>query len=84
MPRPAPAAPTAAKPALSKNEQTRRQAWISEAEETIAALEDDAFDEVEAFLNAEARRHGVSFPRPVDVSLGEPVAEQPPAPPRGR
>ena len=49
----------------------------------IAALEPGAFDEIEAFLDAEAKRHGVSFARPVDISLGEPVAEQPPAPPRG-
>ena len=48
----------------------------------IAALERDAFDELEAFLNAEARRHGVSFRRPVDIPLGETVTAQPPAPPR--
>ena len=49
----------------------------------IASLEPGAFDEIEAFLNAEAKRHGVSFARSVDVTLGAPVSEQPPAPPRG-
>ena len=45
-----PAAPTTTTTGLSKNEQTRRRAWIDEVEETIAALESDK-DEVIAALS---------------------------------
>ena len=49
----------------------------------LAALDETHFEGVEAFFAREAARYGVGVELPVDLSLGEPVAGLPPAPPAG-
>jgi hypothetical protein len=52
------------------------------SESYIASLTTDDLADIERFINAEARRHGVTLPRPVRVDLYPQVHEQPP--PRAR
>ncbi len=47
----------------------------------IAGLEADAFADIEAFFDREARRYGWNTARPVRVYLGEEVSEKPKSPP---
>lgn len=49
----------------------------------IATLSDASFEDIEAWFEAEAKRHGIDVLRPVDVSLARRVDSIPPAPPHG-
>jgi hypothetical protein len=44
----------------------------------IANLPAESVADIEEFLNREARRHGITIPRPVSVELFAPVSEKPP------
>ena len=53
------------------------------AERFIQQLEDKDFDEIERFMQREARRYRAGIDRPVFMQLAAPVAESPPPPPIG-
>lgn len=49
----------------------------------IQDLQWDSFKVIDEFIAEEAEHYGVAIKQPVQTVLAEPVAEQPPAPPRG-
>lgn len=51
------------------------------AQKVIAALQSGHFTPVEQFVAREARRYGITQPRPLQMHLAEPVGERPPPPP---
>jgi hypothetical protein len=53
------------------------------ARDYIAGLSDASYEDIEAWIEAEARRYGIDVLRPVDISLARRVDALPPAPPRG-
>lgn len=53
------------------------------ARDYIATLSDESFEDIEAWIEAEARRYGIDVLRPVDISLAPRVDSIPPSPPRG-
>lgn len=52
-----------------------------EVNEYINTLQASDFSDATAFLNAEAKRYGIPLYRPVNIVLGQPVHQVPPAPP---
>lgn len=53
------------------------------ARDYIAGLSDESFEDIEAWIEGEAKRYGIDVLRPVDISLARRVDALPPAPPRG-
>jgi hypothetical protein len=47
----------------------------------MGALMDDHFDDIEAFINREAKRYGVALEQPIEVYLAPPLEGNPPKPP---
>lgn len=52
--------------------------------EFLAGLEEDTFAGIEAFIEREAQRYGISTPLPIDLQLRKSVESVPPAPPAER
>ena len=50
----------------------------------IASLADDSFEDIETWIEAEARGYGVATLRPVDITLARRIDALPPAPPAQR
>jgi hypothetical protein len=50
----------------------------------IQTLTPRTFKEIERFMVTETSRYDVEIDRPVRIDIGEPIAEQPPAPPASR
>ena len=53
------------------------------ARDYIARLSDESFEDIETWIEVEARRYGVNVLRPIDISLAPRVDALPPAPPHG-
>lgn len=49
----------------------------------LRELKPDAFKAIERFFDEEAKRHGKSIFRPVEIAVAPPLADLPPSPPRG-
>src|SRR5690606_17012398 len=52
-----------------------------QVEQYIQTLQPQDFAAASEFINSEAKRYGIPLYRPINIVLGEPVAQLPPAPP---